>query len=564
MVVFTTVVAELSPVVVDLLPDTLVKCDTQKSPSMSNFKTLNENCFEMCTEQNNLRVENTGSENSKPAEHFLCSKQQGVIDPHTLSCIQRKGVFLDEKLRILYPNVRVSCSMYDSAEFIKVQGPWESVRNVHQWLENLVDRLVLEGDDGSVKGINLAMLSVCASQSEVSNEEKTLSATTSVKDQKQCSAGLMHDDPVFKKEDEASKTTDLQTVVERVENYLTEDVVLQIHETTAVNKGQGYCEQSAELLACYLCSFQTSIPNLLNTHQKTIHGKTKLCNSFKSVNKPLKEENVDSLTPNKKKPIERKRCGRRHKTITTPIKRPQISTACFDNENDQTAEQRIIDQSHETFRSKDECTLTEQLNNDLDCNMDPANDQNHGPNEVPVPIKHYLSSAAVSDHTPSLIKHEPGIPAAAAFVCDSCDYMTSKARNLVFHRARVHGERNLMCPICSKPYAMQKDLNQHLRFHTEHFCCDQCGKTFRSKYGLSRHIAVVHENTKPKAGKSYLCNLCGRLCRSKTDYTIHCNKEHFGVHPHVCKVCGMRFFAKANLKIHMQVLQSTSSISIHI
>lgn len=565
MVVFTTVLAELSPAVVDLLPDPLVKCDTQNSPFMGTLKTVNENRFEMCDQENNLRVESTVSENSKSAEHFLCSKQE-VMELKTLSCIQRKGVYLEEKIRILYPSVGVSCSMYDSVEVLKVQGPWESVLNVHLWLENLVDYLVLEGEAASVKGINLAMLSVCASQSEVSNSGKVSPATISVKDQRKCSAGLMYDDPVLKKEDQVNQTTDIQTVAEGVEDYSTVDVVLQIQETAALNQGQGDCEQSAELLACDLCSFQTSIPNLLIMHQKTIHEKTKLSSPLKSVNKSLKGAVGESLSPNKKKPVERKRCGRSKKTMPTSVKRPQISTACFDHENDQTEEQRLNDGSHQTIDSKDERTSTElpkELNTDIDHNMDPVKDQNHGPNEVPAPIKH-LPSASVSDRTPSSIKHEPGIPAAAAFVCDSCDYMTSKARNLVFHRARVHGERNLLCPICSKPYAMQKDLNQHLRFHTEHFCCDQCGKTFRSKYALSRHIAVVHENTKPKAGKSYLCNLCGRLCRSKTDYTIHCNKEHFGVHPHVCKVCGMRFFAKANLKIHMQVLLSTSSIYMYV
>lgn len=566
MIVFTTVWAELSSDVVDLLPDPLIKCDTHKSPFMGNLKTVNENRFEMCAHDDNLTVENAISENSKSADYLLWLKQEGVIELQTLSCIQRKGLYLDEKIRILYPGVRVSSSMYDSAEVLKVHGPWESVLNVHPWLENLVDYLVLEGEAASVKGINLAMLSVCASQSEVSNNDTVSHAMIGVKDERKCSTGLMpDDDPVFETEDRVSQTTDTQTTAMEVENYSTEDVVLQIQETTALNQGQEDCEQSAELLACYLCSFQTSIPNLLKMHQKTIHEKTKLCNPVKSVNKPLKEAAGESLPPNKKKPVERKRCGRSQKTMPTAVNRPQISTACFDHENDHTEEQRLNDGSHQTINSKDECMLTElpkQLNSDIDHNMDPVKDQNIGPNEVPTPIKHRLPSAAVSDRTP-LIKHEPGIPAAAAFVCDSCDYMTSKARNLVFHRARVHGERNLVCPICSKPYAMQKDLNQHLRFHTEHFCCDQCGKTFRSKYALSRHIAVVHENTKPKAGKSYLCNLCGRLCRSKTDYTIHCNKEHFGVHPHVCKVCGMRFFAKANLKIHMQVQLYTSNIYVH-
>ena len=152
-----------------------------------------------------------------------------------------------------------------------------------------------------------------------------------------------------------------------------------------------------------------------------------------------------------------------------------------------------------------------------------------------------LSKKKENQQKPSILK------------CEFCEYVTSTMRNLQFHKARVHSERNICCQLCDKTFAMIKDLNQHMRFHTDKFCCDQCGKTLKSKYALMLHITVVHNKSKPKPQKSYLCNLCGRLCRSKTDYTIHCNKEHYGVHTYVCKVCDMGFFAKANLKTHMLV-----------
>lgn len=137
--------------------------------------------------------------------------------------------------------------------------------------------------------------------------------------------------------------------------------------------------------------------------------------------------------------------------------------------------------------------------------------------------------------------------------CDSCDYVARKQRNLSMHIARTHGDRLYICQTCDRRYAVAKDLNQHMKCHTEQYCCELCGRTLKSKYAVALHIARIHRGVMPRPVKRYLCNLCGKMCRNRTDYNIHRNKEHTGVRPFCCDLCNATFFSKSNLRAHRQV-----------
>ena len=146
--------------------------------------------------------------------------------------------------------------------------------------------------------------------------------------------------------------------------------------------------------------------------------------------------------------------------------------------------------------------------------------------------------------------------------CDSCDYVTRKQRNLHMHVARTHGDRSFVCPTCNRTFAIAKDLNHHLKSHTEQYCCEHCGQTLKSKYAVALHVARIHNGVAPRPVKRYLCTLCGKMCRNKTDYTVHRNKEHTGVRPFHCDVCGASFFSRSNLRAHRQVLFNVMKFTI--
>lgn len=171
-----------------------------------------------------------------------------------------------------------------------------------------------------------------------------------------------------------------------------------------------------------------------------------------------------------------------------------------------------------------------------------------------------VESASGTTEACSSLRQQPTEPLAVVestqkltLRCNSCDYVTGKQRNLLMHKARKHGDRSYVCQTCHRTFAIAKDLTQHLKCHTEQYCCEHCGQTLKSKHAVALHVARIHKGVAPWPVKRYLCTLCGKMCRNKTDYTIHRNKEHTGVRPFHCDVCNAGFFARANLRAHRQV-----------
>ncbi|XP_009407121.2 zinc finger protein NUTCRACKER-like [Musa acuminata AAA Group] len=84
------------------------------------------------------------------------------------------------------------------------------------------------------------------------------------------------------------------------------------------------------------------------------------------------------------------------------------------------------------------------------------------------------------------LKKSGGTPARRkAYICPvpTCVYndrsrALSDITGIKKHFNRKHGTKNLICPQCSKPYAVEADLKAHLKNHIlrDHQC--ECGSTF--------------------------------------------------------------------------------------
>lgn len=76
--------------------------------------------------------------------------------------------------------------------------------------------------------------------------------------------------------------------------------------------------------------------------------------------------------------------------------------------------------------------------------------------------------------------------------------------------------------------------------------CNVCGKTFKSKFGLSLHIKNKHEKT-----FRHVCTMCNKGFNQKVQQRYHCS-SHLKVPLDKCKFFKIIFFSHGSLKRHLE------------
>lgn len=110
------------------------------------------------------------------------------------------------------------------------------------------------------------------------------------------------------------------------------------------------------------------------------------------------------------------------------------------------------------------------------------------------------------------------------YSCNMCRYQTAFQHNLNRHRDTVHQRENTT--------------------RSKTFVCDQCGKVYRSKFGLRIHIASIHQ-----ASYRFTCHVC-----NKGFNVMHHLRSHLACHNEKlkikCEKCGASFRYKKELNSH--------------
>lgn len=136
------------------------------------------------------------------------------------------------------------------------------------------------------------------------------------------------------------------------------------------------------------------------------------------------------------------------------------------------------------------------------------------------------------------------------------------------------------CPDCEDQYAVRDDLYEHFRsFHSGLvYPCPQCPRTFRSKYLVEEHLSTIHEGMvyccsydacgktfKTKLGLSYherrhknlnrtfRCTKCRKVFRNSGMLRLHKNAEH-GPDTYKCPQCAKLFTSSHGMRRHVSVI----------
>ena len=97
-------------------------------------------------------------------------------------------------------------------------------------------------------------------------------------------------------------------------------------------------------------------------------------------------------------------------------------------------------------------------------------------------------------------------------------------------------ESNFICDVCGKSFKRKSHLTRHVRSHgaLEHMC-KSCPKTFRTNAYLSEHVKT-HETK----NTSYKCKLCEATFLTKGGVKKHEKTKH-EEKTHICKYCNSKF-----------------------
>lgn len=134
-----------------------------------------------------------------------------------------------------------------------------------------------------------------------------------------------------------------------------------------------------------------------------------------------------------------------------------------------------------------------------------------------------------------------------SYLCDVCCKMFLTNKQLQIHLRTHTNEKPYRCAECGKGFTTRGPLTIHMRVHTGEtpYRCPDCGWSFKRKLHLDNHMRV-HSGHKP-----FVCGTCGKACARKTYLTVHM-RTHNGERPYKCTVCDKAFTQSHCLKTHMK------------
>ncbi|XP_068443545.1 zinc finger protein 260-like isoform X2 [Clinocottus analis] len=139
-------------------------------------------------------------------------------------------------------------------------------------------------------------------------------------------------------------------------------------------------------------------------------------------------------------------------------------------------------------------------------------------------------------------------------LCDVCCKMFLTGKQLQIHLRTHSEEKPFHCGECGRGFATKGPLTIHMRVHTGEtpYRCPDCGWAFKRKINLDNHV-TVHSGLKP-----FVCGICGKACARKSYLTVHM-RTHNGERPYKCSLCDKAFTQSHCLKTHMRSHQGAEA-----
>ena len=353
---------------------------------------------------------------------------------------------------------------------------------------------------------------------------------------------------------------------------------LRTHDNDKLHSGiHRKYKKNPSCLSCRQCGKKFSSAQKLDKHTKAHKGSH--CLNLKNLSGQVSQQNGQKYFCS--------HCGIglasekrlfRHERMIHPVKKAYICPHCQRtftykgnleqhciNQHSITARADVITESHDTVTKEEVDTY-----------------------KCPFCGKLYTSKFTARRHC--ILKHKCKLP--SDLLC------TQGLQNVTVNMLRDFQSK---CPICKVKFANVWHLKRHLSIHLgiKNFHCKRCGRLFREKSSLKRHLKGVHcvkdndliidlrDQNRPSTGntidkaqihQNFHCKRCGRLFREKSSLKRHLKRFHHvkdkdliidlrdqnrpssgnkmdkvQIHQNFhCKRCGRLFGEKSSLKRHLK------------
>lgn len=136
------------------------------------------------------------------------------------------------------------------------------------------------------------------------------------------------------------------------------------------------------------------------------------------------------------------------------------------------------------------------------------------------------------------------------FACPCCGNLYVNKTKFIDHvnRQADRKNHNYQCTHCSRTFATERLLKDHVRHHVNNYKCVYCDMTCPNPSAVRHHIKYKHSDVRP-----YKCQHCNYYAKSTYDLRIHTNfhQSNFAYECHV-QGCEYKVRTLQNLRMHLR------------
>ncbi|XP_055639951.1 transcription factor grauzone-like [Toxorhynchites rutilus septentrionalis] len=177
-----------------------------------------------------------------------------------------------------------------------------------------------------------------------------------------------------------------------------------------------------------------------------------------------------------------------------------------------------------------------------------------------------------------IAKEDEFIQKYCPIYCDKCDFSSDTFGELKIHTTTVHNSNPLVV-CCEHKFYKRSFLFQHAQYHEnpDKYKCQTCSKVFYSGLALKLHLDYTHVAEEEKiykcevcqasfakayhltshrlkhtsiAEKRFYCQPCDIAFRTNQSYKTHQHSKHGAAAKYVCDICARGFRQKSDLVTH--------------